>query len=193
MNQFTPFILASGSPRRRELLSMCGFTFTVQPVDADEELPKNIPPDEACVMLARRKAAAQKNAGSQLVVAADTIVFLDGQRFGKPASKAGAVQMLNRLSGRTHQVYTGVCLRQGRREDAFFDVTAVTFINLSPKEIEEYVDSGEPMDKAGGYGIQGRGALWVKGIVGDYYNVMGFPLCSFYRHLLQFEEELSTQ
>ena len=184
MNQTIPFILASASPRRRELLAMCGFSFSVRPACADESLPAGVAPDAACMLLARRKAAAarQEDDGA-LIVAADTIVYYQGKLLGKPASEEEAIRMLTLLSGQTHQVYTGVCLMQGAREDTFFAVTSVSFLPLSEADILSYVQTGEPMDKAGGYGIQGRGALFVSGIQGDYYNVVGFPLSQFNQRL----------
>ena len=187
MELSTPFVLASGSPRRKELLAMCGFSFTVAPNDADETLPAGIAPGKACELLARRKAAAAlPEANGRPVVAADTVVFLDGNILGKPTSQKDAIRMLSLLSGKTHQVYTGVCIMQGNREETFSAVTSVTFFPLSEKEILDYIRTGEPMDKAGAYGIQGKGALLVRAIDGDFYNVVGFPLSLFYRRYLLF-------
>lgn len=187
MNQSSPFLLASASPRRRDLLEMCGFSFSVAATNADESLPDGISPDKACMLLARRKASAAQNlAAGKLVVAADTIVYHNGNILGKPESQKDAIHMLSLLSGNTHQVYTGVCLMQAQREDTFFDVTSVSFLPLSENEILHYVQTGEPMDKAGAYGIQGKGAMLVRAIHGDFYNVVGFPLSLFNQHYLRF-------
>ncbi len=193
MNPANSFLLASGSPRRRELLAMAGFSFVVHPTAADETLPPATPSERACQLLARRKAAAALPFSQEkLVVGADTLVDVDGLILGKPATAGQAEQMLSLLSGRTHCVYTGVCLRTQEWEDTFFCRTFVTFEPLSQQEIRNYIDTGEPMDKAGGYGIQGRGALLVRQIEGDYYNVVGFPLSQFYRRLCAFPPKNST-
>ncbi len=179
-------VLASGSPRRRQLLEQIGLTgFRVLPSDADESLPDGIAPGEAVERLSARKGAAvaaQARPGA-LVIAADTVVALDGAILGKPRDEGEAREMLSALSGRTHQVYTGVSLFHpgGRRTE--HEVTAVTFRPLSQEEIAAYVATGEPMDKAGAYGIQGLGALLVERLEGDYFNVMGLPLCRLGRML----------
>ena len=179
-------VLASGSPRRRQLLEQIGLTgFRVLPSDADESLPDGIAPGEAVERLSARKGAAvaaQARPGA-LVIAADTVVALDGAILGKPRDQGEAREMLSALSGRTHQVYTGVSLfYQGERRTEH-EVTAVTFRPLSQEEIAAYVATGEPMDKAGAYGIQGLGALLVERLEGDYFNVMGLPLCRLGRML----------
>ncbi len=169
------FILASGSPRRRQLLEQIGITdFTVRPTDADETLPAGMAPGPAVELLSRRKGeAAQALAGPEpLILAADTVVALDGAILGKPRSREEAVSMLTALSGRTHEV------------------TAVTFRPLTAAEIDAYVQSGEPMDKAGSYGIQGLGALLAERLEGDYFNVMGLPLCRLGRMLARFGLDL---
>lgn len=174
------FILASGSPRRRQLLEQIGIRdFVVRPTDADESLPDGIDPGAAVELLSRRKGeAARAQAGEgALILSADTVVALDGAILGKPHSREEAVSMLTALSGRTHQVYTGVTLARGEDILTEHEVTAVTFRPLTAAEIDAYVSSGEPMDKAGAYGIQGFGALLIEGIQGDYYNVMGLPVC----------------
>ena len=179
-------VLASGSPRRRQLLEQIGLTgFRVLASDADESLPDGIAPGEAVERLSARKGAAvaaQARPGA-LVIAADTVVALDGAILGKPRDEGEAREMLSALSGRTHQVYTGVSLFHpgGRRTE--HEVTAVTFRPLSREEIAAYVATGEPMDKAGAYGIQGLGALLVERLEGDYFNVMGLPLCRLGRML----------
>ena len=179
-------VLASGSPRRRQLLEQIGLTgFRVLPSDADESLPDGIAPGEAVERLSARKGAAvaaQARPGA-LVIAADTVVALDGAILGKPRDEGEAREMLSALSGRTHQVYTGVSLFHRGERRTEHEVTAVTFRPLSQEEIAAYVATGEPMDKAGAYGIQGLGALLVERLEGDYFNVMGLPLCRLGRML----------
>ena len=189
------FILASGSPRRRQLLEQIGIrTFLVRPTDADESLPAGIAPGRAVELLSARKGEAARAAAGEgdLILAADTVVALDGAILGKPHSREEAVSMLRALSGRTHQVYTGVTLIRGARVLTGHEVTAVTFRTLTPGEIQAYVNSGEPMDKAGAYGIQGLGALLAERLEGDYFNVMGLPLCRLGRMLAQFGLEPLT-
>ncbi|MDR1002276.1 MAG: Maf family protein [Oscillospiraceae bacterium] len=172
------YILASKSPRRSELLRQAGVEFEVVVSDADEAVSSDCTPSEMVMIVAERKARAvfAENM-SRSIISADTAVCLDGEIFGKPKSENEAKEMLKRLSGRTHQVYTGVCVlfADGAKE-LFCEQTAVTFSRLSEEEIAAYVSTGEPMDKAGAYGVQGRGALFVERIDGDYYNVMGLPI-----------------
>ena len=187
------FILASGSPRRRQLLEQIGLRdFTVRPTDADGSLPAGIHPGEAVERLSARKGmAARLQAGPEaLILAADTVVALDGAILGKPGGREEAVSMLTALSGRTHQVYTGVTLIRGEQILTEHEVTAVTFRPLAAAEIDAYVQSGEPMDKAGAYGIQGLGALLAERLEGDYFNVMGLPLCRLGRMLARFGLDL---
>lgn len=177
--QEQPIILASQSPRRRELLARLVPEFSVCPADVDESLAPGCTPEENVRQLAQRKAraaCAQADSGA-LVVAADTIVVCDGEILGKPADEADAVRMLRALSGRTHQVMTAVCVKTAAYEDAAVSVTDVTFRALHDGEAEDYVASGEPMDKAGAYGIQGMGGRFISGICGDYYGVVGLPIC----------------
>lgn len=187
------FILASGSPRRRQLLEQIGLRdFTVRPTDADESLPAGIHPGEAVERLSARKGmAARLQAGPEaLILAADTVVALDGAILGKPGGREEAVSMLTALSGRTHQVYTGVTLIRGEEILTEHEVTAVTFRPLAAAEIDAYVQSGEPMDKAGSYGIQGGAALFCEKLEGDYYNVMGLPVCRLYETLCRTAPEV---
>ena len=173
-------ILASQSPRRRELLERMGLTgFQVISPDVDENLGEELPPAELVSRLSRRKAqaVAAKAGGDALVIAADTVVALEGTILGKPADELAAFRMLSALSGARHQVYTGVTVLRGEEAYTEYEVTDVTFRELSEGEIEDYIRTGEPMDKAGAYGIQGYGALFIEGIQGDYYNVMGLPVC----------------
>ena len=183
------FILASGSPRRRQLLEQIGIrSFAVRPTDADVPLPAGIAPGAAVELLSVRKGEAARATADPdaLILAADTVVALDGAILGKPHSREEAVSMLTILSGRTHQVYTGVTLLRGEAEHTEHEVTSVTFRPLTAAEIDAYVSSGEPMDKAGAYGIQGLGALLVERLEGDYFNVMGLPLCRLGRMLSRF-------
>ena len=177
-------VLASASPRRRELLQRAGVTFTVRVSDADEQISSDTPPHEAVMSLARQKAqAVAKSCPDDLVIGADTVVVNDGAILGKPADAADAVRMLRMLSGKTHTVYTGVCLLSPGKTETFFEQTQVTFYPLTQQEIEAYVATGEPMDKAGAYGIQGRGCTLVQGICGDYFNVVGLPVAALCRRL----------
>lgn len=171
-------ILASQSPRRRELLGLIENNFSIIPAKGEEYVPQGTPARAAVEMLAKQKAQeiAEQHCG-EIIVAADTVVCLDGVIMGKPRSEENAREMLKRLSGNTHEVYTGVCVifKDGSME-CFSEETLVEFFELSDEEIANYAATGDPMDKAGAYGIQGRGALLVKGIKGDYYNVMGLPV-----------------
>ena len=186
-------ILASGSPRRRQLLEQVGLRgFVVRASDVDESVRPGLTPAEMVEELSARKAAAGVREAPKdgLVLAADTVVALEGAVLGKPASPEEAARMLAALSGRTHQVYTGLTLAGPRAVRTEHEVTAVTFRALSGAEIAAYVATGEPMDKAGAYGIQGLGALLVQRLEGDYFNVMGLPLCRLGRMLRAFGVEL---
>lgn len=182
-------ILASASPRRREILERMGIReFTVISPDVDETLAEGLSPAGQVERLSRRKAdavAAQARPGA-LVLAADTIVVLEGRLLGKPADREQAFQMLSALSGACHQVYTGVTIRQDERVLTRHEVTQVEFRPLEAEEVELYIATGECMDKAGAYGIQGFGALLVRGIRGDYYNAMGLPVACTAQMLKQF-------
>ena len=170
-------ILASASPRRRELLSLFGIPFTVRVADIDEAMDPTKSPCDEVARVSCRKALAVERGPEDVVVAADTIVVCAGRVLGKPHSREEAVAMLQLLSGREHQVMTGCTVLCGDRRETFTEVTDLTFRSLSEAEIRRYVASGEPMDKAGAYGIQGGAALFCPGIRGDYYNVMGLPVC----------------
>lgn len=182
-------ILASGSPRRRELLERMGVReFTVMSPDADESLEEGLPPAEQVERLSRRKAeavAAQAGADA-LIIAADTVVALDGAILGKPADEEEAFRMLSALSGVRHQVYTGVTVTRNGKTLTRHEVTSVDFRALEAEEVELYIATGECMDKAGAYGIQGYGALLIEGINGDYYNVVGLPVVCLARMLKEF-------
>lgn len=176
-------ILASASPRRKALLSLFGIPFTVRAADIDETMdPEKLPFDEVA-RVSRLKALAVRREEEDVVIAADTIVVCQGKVLGKPHSEAEAASMLRLLSGRDHQVMTGCTILFGNRAETFTEVTSLHFRPLSEKEIQKYVQSGEPMDKAGSYGIQGGAALFCEKLEGDYYNVMGLPVCRLYETL----------
>lgn len=173
-------VLASGSPRRRELLEMLGVKdMRIVPAKGGEHPPEGALPGELVEALAAAKGreVAALFGADDVIIAADTIVCFEGRVFGKPHSRSEAVSMLRALSGNTHRVYTGVWVRRGECELCEHEATDVHFRELAEAEIERYVDSGEPMDKAGAYGAQGKAALFVRGIDGDFFNVMGLPLC----------------
>lgn len=183
-------ILASQSPRRKELLSLITQDFEVQVSHVEEKIPSGLRPHEAVMHLARIKAeavaaemAAQPNAQPGVVLGADTVVVLDGEIMGKPKDHADCVRMISALSGREHEVLTGVCIVENGREESFYERTAVKFLKLSDEEIQWYASLDEPYDKAGAYGIQGYGSLLIEGICGDYFNVMGLPVAALNRKL----------
>ena len=189
-------VLASSSPRRRELMARAGFRFEVIVSEADENIEMEAP-DRMVEELSKRKAGAVaelvKTQGfaedSVLIVGADTMVSIDGKKLGKPAGEAGAEAMLKELSGRTHQVYTGVCILSAKgQESLFFERTDVTFFPLTQEEIWNYIHEEKPFDKAGSYGIQGKAAVFVEKIQGDFFNVVGFPAARFIRKLRTLEK-----
>lgn len=171
-------VLASGSPRRRELLETLGLEFSVVPAKGEEIAPEGAGPAETVMALSKAKAGeVAKSRPESLVIAADTVVWAEGRILGKPKDGAEARAMLHMLSDNTHEVYTGVTLMLGEKEAVGAECTKVFFRRLTDEEIDRYVSTGEPMDKAGAYGIQGRAALMVRRLEGDYFNVMGLPLC----------------
>lgn len=172
----TRLVLASGSPRRRDILTALGLAFDVRPPDIDETLRSGEGAAEAARRLAEQKAAAVEAETEDLVIAADTIVVLDGELLGKPAGPSHAAAMLGRLAGRAHEVITGLALRYGAETRSVAALTSVTFRSLDREEIAAYVATGEPLDKAGAYGIQGFGSALVERIEGDFFNVMGLPV-----------------
>ena len=176
-------ILASASPRRKALLSLFGIPFTVRAADIDETMDPEKPPFDEVARVSRLKALTVSRGEEDIVIAADTIVVCQGKVLGKPRSEAEAASMLRLLSGRDHQVMTGCTILYGDRVETFTEVTSLHFCPLSEKEIQKYVQSGEPMDKAGAYGIQGGAALFCEKLEGDYYNVMGLPVCRLYETL----------
>lgn len=186
-------ILASGSPRRKELLSLFRIPFTVVPADVDETMDPANAPCEEVARLSAKKARAVKREPDDVVIAADTIVVCEGKVLGKPKSEENAYQMLSLLSGRDHQVMTGCMVLRGEKCETFTEVTDLHFRTLSEREIRAYIASGEPMDKAGAYGIQGGAALFCRRMEGDYYNVMGLPVCRLWQTLQSIAPELTEE
>lgn len=168
-------ILASKSPRRKELLSLITEDFVVKTTNVDESLPNNIEPAKAVEYLSRLKAKPFDN-GTDTVIGADTVVAVDGIILGKPKDRDDAYNMLKLLSGKYHSVFTGVTVISPQKTITFFVETKVKFFELTDTEINAYIDTSEPFDKAGGYGIQGKGSLFVERIEGDYFNVVGLPV-----------------
>ena len=181
-------ILASRSPRRRELLERMGITdLEVIPAEGEEIATRTLTTDQLVEELSRRKCAeVAASRPEDLVIAADTLVEINGRVLGKPVSEEDAARMLAALSGRLHRVYTGVTVRLGDRTITAHEMTSVRFRTLTQADIIRYIATGEPMDKAGAYGIQGYGCTLVESISGDYYNVMGLPVCRLARMLARF-------
>ena len=176
-------VLASASPRRKELLRFITDEFEVIPSKADETLPEDIAVEKAAEYLAKVKATSLRPAYNTLVIGCDTVVVADDKILGKPENKSDCFAMLKMLSGRKHFVYTGVCILFNKEIISFTEKTEVEFHKLSDSEILNYISTGEPFDKAGGYGIQGKGSLLVKKINGDYFNVVGLPVSRLNREL----------
>lgn len=171
------FILASNSPRRKELLNNCGYVFEVKPSDCDENTDGSLTPQQTVVELARRKALSVLAENTDAVVlGCDTVVAVDGKILGKPCHREDAYNMLMSLSGKKHIVSSGVCIADIDRCECFENTTEVEFYPLTAETVNSYLDTGEYTDKAGGYGIQGFGCVLVKGIKGDYFSVMGLPV-----------------
>jgi septum formation protein len=175
-------ILASQSPRRREILERAGIPFTVRVADVDESLREGEGAQSYVRRLATRKAVAVGKAG-EVVLGADTTVVVDGEILAKPADAADAVRMLRRLAGRSHEVITGICLKVGGQLYIDAESTLVRFVAMSEAEIAAYVATGEPMDKAGAYAIQGGASRYIDRIEGCYWNVVGLPVAKVYAHL----------
>jgi len=173
-------VLASGSPRRRELLQMIGIEgFKVIPAEGEEEVSPGLPPGQTVCKIALQKAKTVSAMcdSDDVIIAADTLVYLDGRPIAKPGGPEEATTMLKELSGRKHSVYTGIALLKGGIQMTGSEATDVYFREISDREIAAYVKTGEPMDKAGAYGAQGRAAVFVERIEGEFFNVMGLPLC----------------
>ena len=180
-------VLASGSPRRQELLGRMGIhDFVVSVPQVDEVCPEGLTPEETVCHISRQKSGAVQAGAEDIVITADTMVFLDDQRLGKPQDEADALRMLTALQGRRHTVCTGVTVRQGDRVLTESEATGVIFRPAEESELRAYIATGEPMDKAGSYGVQGKGALLVERLEGDFFNVMGLPVLRLSRMLAQF-------
>lgn len=186
-------ILASQSPRRKELMGLFHFPFTVRVADIDETMDDTRSAQEEVARVSLRKAQAVAHQADDIVIAADTIVVCEGQILGKPHDETDAQRMLTLLSGRDHQVMTGMTVLRGDRQVVCTEVTDIHFRTLSEKEIRAYIATGEPMDKAGAYGIQGGGALFAEKMVGDYYNVMGLPVCRLGQILREIAPEIMEE
>lgn len=171
-------ILASKSPRRQEILETMGVQFEIDVADVDESVDESFSPIEAVCEISKRKAGkvAERHGKDEIIISADTVVVIDGKIIGKPRDTEDAFNILKNLSGRTHEVYTGFTLCGNGKTKTDFEVTKVHFKKLCDDDIRRYVATGEPMDKAGAYGIQQKGNLFVEYIHGDYYNVVGFPI-----------------
>ncbi len=181
-------ILASASPRRRELMGIITDNFEIITADVDETIEDGTSPEKAVMQLSLKKAeAVSEKYRGRTVIGADTVVVCDGRILGKPENRENACEMLKMLSGRTHFVFTGVTITDGEKADTFFVSSDVTFFEMTDREILSYVESGEPDDKAGAYAIQGKGSLFVEKINGDYFNIVGFPVSEVNRHLKNFE------
>ena len=178
------FILASNSPRRKELIHFLRIDFEVDPSDIEEVIDESISNEDLVMSLAYQKAYdVSKRYEEQYVLGFDTLVILDGKPMGKPKNRDEAFEMLRALSGRKHLVLTGVAIVKGEYKDLFYDHAEVIFNEMTDDEINEYLDTGEPFDKAGAYGIQGYGAKYIRYIKGDYYSVMGMPIQKLYNKL----------
>ncbi|HKE28342.1 MAG TPA: Maf family protein [Bryobacteraceae bacterium] len=178
-----PLVLASRSPRRQEILQQAGIAFTVRAADVDETPLEKERPEDYVRRLAEVKAFAVPMEPGETVLGADTTVVIDGEMLGKPVDATDARRMLGLLAGRRHEVLTGICLRRGREVIRDWAATEVWFAAMTDREIEEYIATGEPMDKAGGYAIQGRASKFITKIEGCYFNVVGLPVAMVYKHL----------
>lgn len=182
-------VLASASPRRRELMQLITDSFEIRVSDAEEKTEDGLSPAETVCTLAQLKAAAVYNKNEdEIIIAADTVVAVDGNILGKPKDRSDAAEMLKELSGRKHSVYTGVCIKTTDTEKVFYVCSDVYFYQLTEDEINDYILTGEPDDKAGAYGIQGKGSLLVEKIDGDYFNIVGLPVSRLAKEL----KELNT-
>ena len=186
-------ILGSQSPRRKELLGLFHIPFVIKIADIDEAMDPALSPAEEVARVSRAKAEAIPRGDDDVVIAADTIVVLENEVLGKPKDEADAVRMLTALSGRDHQVMTGVTVLRGNTALTHTEITDIHFRPLSQKEIAAYVATGEPMDKAGSYGIQGGAALFAEKMHGDYYNVMGLPVCRLWQMLRAIAPEIMEE
>ncbi len=182
-------ILGSNSPRRQELLKSLGFDFLNKPINADETFPIDLLAEEIPLYLAEKKADAYPDdlKETEILITADTIVWCEGKVFNRPANFVEGKKMLETLSGKMHEVFTGVCLKSGNKQTTFYDVSKVYFKKLKPEEIEYYLMNFKPYDKAGGYGVQDwLGYIGIDKIEGSFYNVMGLPVKELYEELVKF-------
>jgi septum formation protein len=186
-------ILASQSPRRKELMGLLGIPFVIKVADIDETMDDGVPTRDAVAKVSRRKAEAIPHQPEDIVIAADTIVVCAGQILGKPTDEADACRILKLLSGKDHQVMTGLTVLRGDQCTVCTEITHVHFRQLTENEILRYIATKEPMDKAGAYGIQGGGALFVDKIEGDYYNVVGLPVCRLGQILRELAPEIMEE
>lgn len=178
------FILASASPRRKELLEQCGYNFEIIPSECEESVPEGLSPKDIVEGLAYQKALdVYSMHPDRIVLGADTVVCFDGEILGKPKDEKDAKRMLKMLSGQTHEVRTGFALLGKGVEFVSSEAAMVTFFHLTDEQIDNYIKTGEPMDKAGAYGIQGKGAVLVRSVLGDYFNVVGLPVANVSRAL----------
>ena len=182
-------VLASKSPRRKELLGLLDLDFEIITADIDETMDPSLPVTNEVARISYQKAVAVASSLSDnsVIISADTIVELDGTLMGKPKDQIDAAHMLKSLSGKSHNVHTAVTVLKGDKHETRVVTTAVTFRDITDKEIAAYIDTLEPMDKAGAYGIQGRASKFVSGIVGDYFNVVGLPVCELSLMLKDFD------
>ncbi len=184
-------VLASASPRRKELLGLFHIPFSISVADVNEAMDETLPVKDEVARVSRLKACAVDHSPEDVVIAADTVVVCNGKVLGKPKDDADARRMLTLLSGRDHQVMTGMTVLRGDRCVTCTEIADVHFRNLTPGEIDAYIRSGEPKDKAGAYGIQGGAALFVERINGDYYTIMGLPVCRLATILRQLAPEIT--
>lgn len=181
-------ILASGSPRRKELLEQMGLDFQICVSDVEENVTKTIPEEIVLELAEQKNVPVAKQFDTATIISADTIVAFQGEILGKPKDEQEAFSMLCRLSGQVHSVFTGVCIVRKengviQEKKRFYEETKVEMYPISEEEIKRYIATGEPMDKAGAYGIQGKASVFIKGIVGDYYNVVGLPISRLYQEM----------
>lgn len=180
-------ILASNSPRRKQFLKDLGLTFTVKPANVNEEYPSQLQGKDIALYIAQQKASVFNNLKeNEIIITCDTIVWIDNEALGKPENREKAIQMLQQLSGKTHEVISAVCIKSNQKEQLFYDVTEVRFNNLNLLDIEYYVDTFKPFDKAGSYGIQEWiGLIGIEKINGSYTNVVGMPMEKLYNELIK--------
>lgn len=186
MDMNKKLVLASASPRRAEILKNCGFEFEIRINDVDESVNETLSPQDYVMCLSERKAMASEINFNEIIISADSVVVFNDEVMGKPKDENEAFAMIKKLSGETHNVYTGVSLRNSSKIQTFYSKTQVLFYELSDEKINQYIKTGEAMDKAGAYGIQGKAAVFVKEIHGDYFNIVGLPVAKLSKELEKF-------